>query len=144
MDLVAGAFVVDIAGAMPIHRNGLVRSVLPGSKNRAKGQRVVREPGRPGLSPCALVRKWGPEYEPQARGWVSWTAGSKRQAQRRVSPSEGNEARREGHRESHIFVVLLKLGNLYRGDPVEGREMFVMDSWLGNPSRASNLACGSP
>jgi len=111
---------VDLAGAMPIHGNGLVGSVLPGSKNRAKGQRVVREPGRPGLSPCALFRHWGPDHEPQARGWVSWTVGSKRQAQRRVSPSDGNGARREGHRESHSAIVPLKLGNSPRR--TQGRE----------------------
>jgi hypothetical protein len=39
-----------------------------------------------------------------------------------------NEARREGRRESHIFIVPVKQGNLDRGDPGEGREMFVMDS----------------
>jgi len=38
-----------------------------------------------------------------------------------------NEARREGRRESHIFIVPLKQGNLDRGDPGEGRKMFVMD-----------------
>ena len=38
-----------------------------------------------------------------------------------------NEARREGRRESHIFIVPVKQGNLDRGDPGEGREMFVMD-----------------
>ena len=74
-DLV-GAFVVVIAGAMPTRRDGLACSVLPGSKNRAKGQWVVREPGRPWLPPCGMVRKWGPDYEPQARGLVSWTVGS--------------------------------------------------------------------
>jgi hypothetical protein len=74
---IVGAFVVVIAGATPIRRNGLAYSVLPGSKNRAKGQWVVREPGRPCLPPCGNVRMWGPEYEPQARGLVSWTVGSK-------------------------------------------------------------------
>src|SRR5260221_9023652 len=62
---------------MPTRRDGLACSVLPGSKNRAKGQWVVREPGRPWLPPCGNVRKWGPDFEPQARGLVSWTAGSK-------------------------------------------------------------------
>ena len=39
-----------------------------------------------------------------------------------------NEARREGRRESHIFIVPSKQGNLDRGDPGEGRKMLVMDS----------------
>jgi hypothetical protein len=38
----------------------------------------------------------------------------------------------------------MKQGNLYRGDPGEGRERFVMDSWLGNPSKAQNFVLGSP
>jgi hypothetical protein len=38
-----GAFVVDIAGAVPMHRTGLVYSVLPGSTIRAK-----RQEGSPG------------------------------------------------------------------------------------------------
>ena len=37
-----GAFVVDIAGAAPAHRMGLMRVVLPGSENRAKGQQGCR------------------------------------------------------------------------------------------------------
>jgi hypothetical protein len=51
-----------------------------------------------------------------------------------VSPSEGNEARREERRKSHTFVVPSKPGNLYRGDPVEGRKVFVVGSCVGNPS----------
>ena len=60
-----------------------------------------------------------------------------------VSPSEGNEARREGHRKSHILIVLLKRGNLYRGDPGEGRRMLVVGPWSGNPLGAPYPAFGS-
>jgi hypothetical protein len=54
--------------------------------------------------------------------------GAKRQARRLVLPNEGNEVRREGRRESHIFIVPSKQGNLYRGDPGEGRGMSVKES----------------
>ena len=60
-----------------------------------------------------------------------------------VSPSEGNEARREGRRESHISIVPSKQGNLYRGDPGEGRGMSVMDPWGGNPMGALSFSSGS-
>ena len=46
--------------------------------------------------------------------------GANRQARRRVSPSEGNQARREGHRESHSAIVPSKLGNSPRR--TQGRE----------------------
>src|SRR5438309_1339097 len=74
--IVVGAFVVDIAGAVPAHLSGLVCLVLPGSKNRAEGQRVVREPGRPCWPPCGTGRQGGPADEPPARGRATWTAGS--------------------------------------------------------------------
>jgi hypothetical protein len=45
--------------------------------------------------------------------------GAKQQARHMVSPSEGNEARREERRKSHTFVVPSKPGNLYRRDPAE-------------------------
>src|SRR5277367_2862862 len=51
-----------------------------------------------------------------------------------VSPSEGNRARREGCRKSHISIVPLKQGNLDRRDPGEGREMLVLDPWRGLPA----------
>jgi len=88
-------------------------------------------------------REWGPEDEPQARGQRSVLLGAKRQTHHMVSPSEGNEARREGHRKSHTFVVPLKPGNLYRGDPVEGREVFVVASGVGNPSGTLYPGSGS-
>jgi hypothetical protein len=62
---------------------------------------------------------------------------------RMVSPSEGNEARRKGRRTSHIFIVPLTQGNLYRGDPVEGRRMLAMEAWVGHPSGALYPGCGS-
>jgi hypothetical protein len=46
--------------------------------------------------------------------------GAKPQAHRRVSPSEGNGARREGRRESHSALVPRNLGNASRR--TQGRE----------------------
>ena len=48
--------------------------------------------------------------------------------------AKDNEARREGRRESHISIVPMKQGNLYRGDPGEGRGMLVRDLWWGHPT----------
>jgi hypothetical protein len=59
--------------------------------------------------------------------WRLGPTGAKRQTQRMVSPREGNEARRKRRRESHISIVPLKQGNLYRGDPGEGRGMSVKE-----------------
>ena len=56
--------------------------------------------------------------------------------------TKDNEVRRKGRRKSHIPIVPLTKGNLYRGDPDEGRGMLVMDSWVGHPSGALYLACG--
>ena len=64
---------------------------------------------------------------PRPAVWRLGPPGAKRQTQHLVSPNEGNEVRREGDRESHILIVPLKQGNLYRGDPGEGRGMTVMD-----------------
>jgi len=58
--------------------------------------------------------------------------GAKRQAQRWVAPSEGNEVRREGHRTSEHSIVPLKQGNFSREDPGEGRGCQVKDSLEGN------------
>jgi hypothetical protein len=114
---------VDIAGAMPTRRNGLACSVLPGSENRAKGHWVVREPGRPCLPPCGKVRKWGPDYEPQARGLVSWTAGSKTPGtpqgiakRRQRSAARGAQ----GVAQRHSTV---EAGELASEDPGKGRAL---------------------
>ena len=69
--------------------------------------------------------------------------GAKRQAQRLVASREGNGARREGHRESHSLIVPPKRGNLYRGDPGEGRGLSVRESWVGNPAGALDPGSGS-
>jgi hypothetical protein len=96
------------------------------------------------MFPCVILSGRGDRMtHPRPAVWRLGPTGAKPQAQRMVSPSEGNEARREGRRKSHIFIVLSKLGNLYRGDPVEGREMSVTESWLGNPWRAPYLRRGS-
>jgi hypothetical protein len=118
-----GAFVVDIAGAMPSHRIGLMCSVLPGSKNRAKGQWVVREPGRPWLPPCGTVRMWGPDNEPQARGLVSWTGGSETTGtpqgiakRRQRSAARGAQGVAQRHSTAET-------GELASEDPGEGRAL---------------------
>jgi hypothetical protein len=49
--------------------------------------------------------------------------GAKGQAQRMVSPSEGNEVRREGRRKSEHLIVPVKQGNLCRKDPGDGKEV---------------------
>ena len=118
-----GAFVVVIAGAMPTRRNGLACSVLPGSKNRAKGQWVVREPGRPWLPPCGNVRMWGPEYEPQARGLVSWTAGSETPGTPQgIAKRRQRSAARgvQGVAQRHSTV---EAGELASEEPGEGRAL---------------------
>ena len=66
--------------------------------------------------------------------------GAKRQAQRLVSPSEGNEARREGRRASEHLIVPWKQGNGNRPDPGEGRGCLVAEPLGGNRSRALYLA----
>src|SRR5438552_778506 len=54
-----------------------------------------------------------------------------------VSPSEGNETRREGHRTSEHLIVPLNQGNGSRPDPGEGRGCHVTDSLEGNMAGAS-------
>src|SRR4029077_10650232 len=63
--------------------------------------------------------------------------GAKRQAQRRVSPSEGNEARRERRRTSEHPIVPAKRGNGSRPDLAEGRGCHVTDLLEGNMPGAS-------
>jgi RNA-directed DNA polymerase len=54
-----------------------------------------------------------------------------------VSPSEGNEARRKGHRTSEHPIVPRNPGNGIRLDPGEGRGCQVTDSLEGNMAGAS-------
>ncbi len=62
------------------------------------------------------------------RGYAFWTAGERSTgAGTWYCQAKHHEARRKGRRESHLFIVPLKQGNLDRGDPGEGRERFVMD-----------------
>jgi RNA-directed DNA polymerase len=63
--------------------------------------------------------------------------GAKQQTQRMVSPSEGNEARREGHRISEHLIVPLKQGNSSRENPGEGRGCQVVELLEGNMTGAS-------
>jgi hypothetical protein len=65
----------------------------------------------------------GRNPNPRPAVWCPGPPGAKPQAHRRVSPSEGNEARREGHRESHSAIVPLKLGNSPRRTQGQGRAL---------------------
>ena len=131
-----------IAGAMPTRRDGLACSVLPGSENRAKGQWVVREPGRPWLPPCGNVRKWGPENEPQARGLVSWTAGSETTGtpqgiakRRQRSAARGAQ----GVAQRHSTV---EAGELASEEPGEGRAL--PTGGLGGGNQAAPFVAPEP
>jgi hypothetical protein len=114
---------VDRAGAMPVHRRGLVCLVLPGSENRAKGPRVVGEPGRPCWPPCGIGRQWGPADEPQARGWATWADGSEptgatQGSVGRRQPSPARGAQGVAQRPSTCAA-----GELASEDPVEERAL---------------------
>jgi hypothetical protein len=71
--------------------------------------------GGPDCLPAALSGYGGRNTIPRPAVWCPGPQGAKPQAHRRVSPSEGNEARREGYRESHSAIVPSKLGNSPRG-----------------------------
>jgi RNA-directed DNA polymerase len=74
--------------------------------------------------------------DPRPAVWRPGPMGAKTQAQRMVSPSEGNEARREGRRRSEHSIVPSKAGNPTRGDPHEGRGCRVTESLEGNMAGA--------
>jgi hypothetical protein len=140
--IIVGAFVVDIAGAMPSHRIGLMCSVLPGSKNRAKGRWVVREPWEALIASLRQCPDVGTGVRTPGLRFGVLDRRSEPQAHRRVSPSEGNEARREGHRESHSAIVPSKLGNSPRR--TQGRERSEANCQAcGCKSRRCKSPCGT-
>jgi hypothetical protein len=59
--------------AMALSRKGRARRGLRAGRRHI---RVPQELGRPGSSPGVIFRCWGPDNEPQARGYAFWTAGS--------------------------------------------------------------------
>ena len=139
-----GAFVVPDTGAVSMPRTAC--GVGPAGVE----EQGIGTEGFPGTWEVLVVSTWycpvlGDRItDPRPAVWRPGPPGAKTQAQHVVSPREGNRVWGEGRRKSHRFIVPLKPGNLYRGDPVEGRERFVMESWLGNPSRALYLGRGSP
>jgi hypothetical protein len=106
---------VDIAGAAPAHRNGLVCPVLPGSENRAKGPEGCRGTWE-ALRASLRTRAGGGDRLTHPRPAVGrpGPTGAKVQAHRRVASGEGNRVRRKGPRESHSAIVPWKSGNAPR------------------------------
>ncbi len=88
---------MDITGAVPSHRIGLMRTVLPGSKSRARAQwgfpRNVGDPVVSTLNPEGGNRSV--EHKPPALGVARHADGSEASVSRLVLPSEGNEVRRD-------------------------------------------------
>ena len=102
----AGAFAVHIPGATLRHRTGLVPAVLPASMNMANRQwRFSRNLGYPDRLQADLAGRGDRKTNPWPAVGRSGPTGAKPPTQRLVSPSEGNEARRKGGRESHRVIV---------------------------------------
>ena len=59
--------------------------------------------------------------DPWPAVWCPGPMGAKLQAQRMVSPSEGNEARREGRRKSECLIVALEVGEPVRWGPCRAK-----------------------
>ena len=114
---------MDIAGAVSAHRKGLVCSVLPGSKNRAKGQKGC--PGTWEALPASLriipdvgtgVRTPGPRSGVLDR-WERSTGTPQGIAKRRQrSAARGVQ----GVAQRHSTVAA---GELVSEDPVKGRAL---------------------
>ena len=139
-----GAFVVPDTGAASLPRKGL-------RQRSCRGRRTGRRHTKGSLgtwealtaSRRFLSGRGDRTTNPRPAAVRLGPLGAKAQARRLVTPSEGNGARREGRRESHIPIVPGKQGNPYRGDPAEGRGMSVRDSWAGNPAGALDPGPGS-
>jgi hypothetical protein len=101
-----GASAVHIPGAMLRHRTGLVPAVLPASKNMANGQwGLSGNLGGPDHLQATFAGRGDRLTNPRPAVERSGPLGAKVPTQRLVSPSEGNEARRKGGRESHRVIV---------------------------------------
>ena len=91
-----GAFAFRIPGAALLHRNGLVRAVLPASTEQ--GERTFGAPQEPGRS-CHLLSEL-PAGRPgqQLRASTAHSSGEERRERvdAGVPPSEGDEVRRDG------------------------------------------------
>jgi hypothetical protein len=97
----AGAFAVPLAGVVLPHRFGKERAVLPESKNLCESAiGVFRELGR-SCRRQRIHRLWG--LPNPKNSWPTevafWPVGANDKTHRRVPPSEGNEARRDGRQE---------------------------------------------
>jgi hypothetical protein len=101
-----GASAVHIPGATLRHRTGLVPAVLPASKTMANGQwGLSGNLGGPDHLQATFAGSGDRLTNPWPAVECSGPLGAKVPTQRLVSPSEGNEARREGGRESHRVIV---------------------------------------
>ena len=70
-----------------------------------------------------------PDYQLQAPGLPSGLRGAKPQTHRVVSPSEGNEARREGGRESERSIVTAVGGTAPEGTPAREGSACSSNRW---------------
>ena len=91
--------------------------------------RILQELGRPCGSPGVSFRPWGPDYQPLARGLVSWAAGSEttgtapgRAKRRQRSAARGTQGVAQRHSTAEA-------GELASEDPAEGRALLT-----GGPS----------
>ena len=95
-----GAFALQKPRATLLYRNGLVQAVLPASDwNMCK--RTIVVPQELGRS-CYLLGKLpdgAPGYQLQAQAAHSSAWERKKTSASEVSPSEGNEVRRDGQQE---------------------------------------------
>jgi len=134
-----GAFVVDISGGRvgratlgPTERGRSCR----GRRARAMAMRVPQEPGRP----RRLHRHFRiGRPEPTTPGCPRSRVGDRRERTSDapvVSPSEGNEARRDGRRGVGASHSTVEAGEPAGWDPVEGRGRRVMTPWEGNRAGA--------
>ena len=94
-----GAFAFDRTGATLLHRNGLVRAVLPESRNMCK--RTIEIPQELGSSCRFLgnVPVGDTGLTTPGLGGALVRQGAKPASASEVPPSEGNEARRDGRQE---------------------------------------------
>ena len=118
---------------------GLVVGSCRGQRTRHRYNRVLQEPGRPCSSPLHKLARGCQSRKLQASSRRRACGRNEHRRTGVVSPSEGNEVRREGHRASEHFIVPSTLGHSDRGDPVEGRECRATEPLAGNLSRSPYL-----
>ena len=95
-----GAFAFVVPRATLLHRNGLVRAVLPES-DRNMCKRTIGVPQELGRSCCFLgnIPAGDTGLSTPGSGGALVRQGAKPTSDTEVSPSEGNEVRRDGQQE---------------------------------------------